>query len=90
MKWEKTSEIPVVTKFVNGEWEMHWRGNDFYLCNREILLCPVGLGVTEQETFEHMLKNIEEYELKLKKVRSEIQDHLAELKGKDHEHDSIG
>ena len=81
MKWEKTCEIPVKTEYVSGEWRMNWRCKDFFVCNMEIILCPAGIGVTEQEAFESMLSNIIEYEQKLKKIRSEIQVHLAELKG---------
>jgi len=85
MKWEKTSEIPVETKFVNGAWNMEWNGKEFYISNYNTLLCPVGLGDTEQEAFESMLRNIEAYEQKLKDIRSEIQEHLAELKGENHD-----
>lgn len=53
----------------------------FYISNFEILLSPVGVGATEQEAFENMLKNIADYEKKLKQIRAEIQEHLAELKG---------
>lgn len=81
MRWEKASEIPVKAKFFNGAWEMEWSEKGFYICNHNLLLCPVGLGDTEQEAFESMLRNIEAYEQKLKDVRSEIQEHLAELKG---------
>ncbi len=81
MKWEETSEMPAVNKYVSGRWTMDWRGTDFFLCNFDILLCPVGVGVTEREAFENMLKNIAEYEQQLKRIRAEIQEHLNELKG---------
>lgn len=81
MKWEKTCKRPVKTVFVNGEWHMELDEKGFYISNFEILLSPVGVGATEQEAFENMLKNIAEYEKKLKQIRAEIQEHLAELKG---------
>ena len=81
MKWEKTSEIPVKTEMVSGEWHIILDEKGFYIGNFDILLPPVGTGATEKEAFEIMLNNIAAYEQKLKRIRAEIQNHLAELKG---------
>ncbi len=90
MKWIRTSSSPVKTELASGEWYIILDEKGFYISNFDIHLPPAGIGVTEQEAFENMLTRIAEYEQKLKQVRSEIQEHLAELKGEKHEHDCIG
>ena len=85
MNWIRTSSAPVKTEWSSGEWHIILDEKGFYISNFDILLPPAGIGVTEQDAFENMLTQIAEYEQKLKQVRSEIQEHLAELKGEKHD-----
>jgi len=85
MKWEKISAAPVKTELASGEWRMDLNGKNFFVCNMNIILCPVGLGDTETAAFENMLENIAAYEQKLEQVRTEIREHLNESKGENHD-----
>ena len=51
------------------------------MTNMKLVITPSGFAETEKAAFENILTRIAEYEQKLKQVRSEIQEHLAELKG---------
>ena len=81
MKWDK-SERHSQIEYVSGQWSMSEKDGKIFLFNYRLALvpCGFGLGKSEVEIFEDMLKNIAEYEQKLKEIRIEIQDHLAELK----------
>ena len=85
MNWIRTSSAPVKTEWTSGEWRMDFNGKNFFVCNMNVILCPAGLGDTETAAFENMLENIAAYEQKLEQVRTEIREHLNELKGENHD-----
>ena len=92
MKWTAKPKVVPEVEYNSGSWHMdsNNHGGKIFLFNYDLSLVPCGYAQTEKEAFEDMLKNIESYESQLKEIRAEIQAHLAELEGEDHEHDSIG
>jgi len=87
MKWIETRKVVPEIEYNCGKWHMDSNNpdGDIYLFNYDLSYVPCGYAPTEQEAFEDMLQKIGEYEQKLKQVRSEIQEHLAELKGEKHD-----
>ena len=84
MKWTEQQAIITEKEYSSGQWIMR-KDEKFFVSNFDILLSPSGYGSTEQAAFEDMLENIAAYEQKLKRIRAEIQEHLNELKGENHD-----
>lgn len=79
MEWNNKQEIVRETLWTSGPWHMTVGPGEFFISHMDILLAPCGRGKTEKEAFAKMLNEIDEYEKKMEKVRSEIHEHLKTL-----------